>query len=393
MRLSSIYVLFSLLVGLLLSPSVSWATKLTHEPLIDINYRPDASTDEGGFWYQVEKLEQQAKVSPYRINDPELNSYLSGIICKLTPDYCNNIRVYVIDNPHFNASMYPNGMMHIWSGVFLRVENEAQLASILGHEIGHYLQTHQIQQFRQYKESQAISMVLDIAIGSVTGVNGIGTLLNSTIFAGFNRDQERQADTIGLELMGYAGYDTDEASKVWSLVLEEREADKSTRERSIFWSTHPASEERRQTLKEKSVTFKQSSTVMAKKGEQPFRKQVARIFKRTMSNHLSLQEYEQTETILQRLQKTGFEPSLVDYFYGELFRLRAQEGDIERAIAAYSNSALTKDCPNEAYKQLGYLYLKTKDNDLAKQNFAQYLKLESNAEDKALINYYMEMLK
>ena len=60
--------------------------------------------------------------------------------------------------------MAPNGMMQVWSGL-LRVDNEAQLASVVGHEIGHYLQRHTVERLRDAQSRSAFGMVLNIALG------------------------------------------------------------------------------------------------------------------------------------------------------------------------------------------------------------------------------------
>ncbi|MCC2608152.1 M48 family metallopeptidase [Planctobacterium marinum] len=381
-----------LLVSTLLSAFQLSATSLSIQPVIDVNYRPDPASDEGGFWYQVEKIERDVQLSPYRIKDQELNEYVQSVVCRLTPEYCANIRVYIIDNPNFNAAMFPNGMMHIWSGVFLRLENEAQLASILGHEIGHYLQTHQIQQFRELKDASAAALVIDIAVGSLTGIVGLGTLLSGSALAEFGRDQEREADIIGLEMMGHAGYDTHESGQVWGLLIAEREADLSKEERSIFWATHPTSEERLSNLNNQSTLFQEKWQKEYTREENEFRKQVAKIYHRAMSNHLSLQEYEQTESILERHKNINYDPALIEYFYGELYRLRGEPGDTQLSISAYETALQQQSCPKDAHKQLGYLYTKEKNKKLAKKHFGSYLENYPEAEDKAMIKYYMELL-
>ena len=92
-------------------------------------YRPDAGTDEGGLWHSVEKMERETARSRYRIRNAEWNRYLEEIIARLSPEFHRDMRVYLMRTPHFNASMYPNGMMNVWTGLLLRVDNEAQLAS------------------------------------------------------------------------------------------------------------------------------------------------------------------------------------------------------------------------------------------------------------------------
>jgi predicted Zn-dependent protease len=66
------------------------------------------------------------------VRDPALNAYVRSVLCKVTDDYCRDVRVYIVDVPYFNASMAPNGAMMVWTGTLLRVRNEAQLALVLG---------------------------------------------------------------------------------------------------------------------------------------------------------------------------------------------------------------------------------------------------------------------
>ena len=85
-----------------------------------------------GVWYYGRET------SPYTIKDKELNDYVKKVFCKLQPDYCQKIRIYITRIPAFNATMAGNGLMEIWSGALLHLENEAQLAAVIGHEFGHY---------------------------------------------------------------------------------------------------------------------------------------------------------------------------------------------------------------------------------------------------------------
>jgi Zn-dependent protease with chaperone function len=103
---------------------------------------PDPASDEGGLWAMIAHEEQRIRRSQLLMRDRELHDYLHTVACKLGGEHCPDIRIYPIRTPWFNASMAPNGMMQVWSGLLLRVDNEAQLAAILGHEMGHYVLHH-----------------------------------------------------------------------------------------------------------------------------------------------------------------------------------------------------------------------------------------------------------
>ena len=69
-------------------------------------------------------------------------------------------QVHLVRTPLFNASMAPNGMMQVWTGLLLRVDDEAQLAAVLGHEFGHYLARHSTERLRDAKSRSAFGAFL-----------------------------------------------------------------------------------------------------------------------------------------------------------------------------------------------------------------------------------------
>ena len=158
----------------------------------------------------------------------------------------SDIRVHLVRTPYFNASMAPNGMMQVWSGLLLRVDNEAQLAAVLGHEIGHYLARHSVERLRDAKGRAAFGQFLGI-FGALGALGQLGVLAG--MFA-YSRDHERDADRIGAILMHKSGYDVSEAGKVWGNLLRKIEARPDGAEQSVLFATHPGAEERQSTLGE-----------------------------------------------------------------------------------------------------------------------------------------------
>lgn len=127
--------------------------------------RPDLATDEGGLWALMDREETRLRRSPFVVRDHGLREYLHGLACRLAGEHCPDIRVYPVRTPWFNASMAPNGMMQVWTGLLLRVENEAQLAAVLGHEIGHYLRRHALERLRDARSRSAFGQILGVALG------------------------------------------------------------------------------------------------------------------------------------------------------------------------------------------------------------------------------------
>ena len=362
------------------------------QPLIDPNYSPDANTDEGGFWYKVDKLESDLASSPHTIKGEPLNDYIDEIVCKLAGDYCGNIRVYLVDNPYFNASMYPNGMMHVWTGLLLRVENEAQLASVLAHEIGHYLRTHQITQWRKLRSGLAITTVLDVTL-----TFGLASLTYAGNAAAFSREQEKEADIYGVQLMAKQGYPPAAAQHLWEYIVHEREKDNSKRNGSSFWATHQEIEDLASYLADLASDYERANVVINNDllTSKKIVEQVTPHYQRFMQGHLELREYQQLEELLKRHRGMGYPQGLVDFFEGELYRLRNEEGDRALAINSYERalSDPSNTAPAVTYRELGYLYLKQKDNENALRYFDKYLAVDSDASDKEMILFYTDSLK
>ncbi|MGH8643036.1 MAG: M48 family metallopeptidase [Gammaproteobacteria bacterium] len=119
----------------------------------------------------MDKLEHSFKTSSLLVRDATINRYINGVVCRVAGPHCQDIRVYLVRIPEFNASMAPNGVMQVWSGLLLRAENEAQLAYGIGHEIGHYLRRHSLQQWHDVRRKSSLFAYVNI-LTHVVGVPG-----------------------------------------------------------------------------------------------------------------------------------------------------------------------------------------------------------------------------
>ena len=112
-------------------------------------YEPQG-VDERGQWMLADETERGMRDSHLVIRDAALDAYVRGVFCRTVgEDRCRSVRIYILRIPIFNASMYPNGMMTVWSGLLLRSRNEAELAAVLAHEFAHFERRHTLQAFRR----------------------------------------------------------------------------------------------------------------------------------------------------------------------------------------------------------------------------------------------------
>ena len=206
----------------------------------------------------------------------------------------------------------------------------------------------------------------------------------------FSRDNEREADEIGMQLMADAGYDPREAPKTWEALLAERAAMKDPGP-GIFFATHPPTEERVAALKalaERSAAGAAEPDVGADRYRaalRPFRAGLLR-------DELRLRRPAATQLVLDRLLAETGDPGEVHFFQGELYRLRADAGDDAKAIAAYERALASDSAPPETQRSLGVVLMRTKEPARARAAFARYLELQPDAEDRDIVRDYLRSL-
>jgi predicted Zn-dependent protease len=160
----------------------------------------------------------------------------------------------VVDDASVNAFALPGGFLFITRGLLAHLENEAQLASVLGHEIGHVTAQHSVNQISKAQLAQA-GLGLGLGLGAalsetVAALGGLGAQGLQLLFLKFSRDDERQADDLGLRYALKAGYDVREMPKVFAL-LGRVSADAGGGRLPGWLATHPEPEERVQRSEKK----------------------------------------------------------------------------------------------------------------------------------------------
>lgn len=154
--------------------------------------------------------------------------------------------VVLIDNPGTaNAFCLPGGKMAVYTGILPITQNEAGLAVVMGHEIGHALARHGAQRVSQAMITQGAAEALSAAKPDWGGYIQTGLVgLNLLVSMPFGRSQELDADHTGLILMARAGYDPREATRFWSRMAAMTGGDGGPE----FLSTHPSHQTRIQQM-------------------------------------------------------------------------------------------------------------------------------------------------
>lgn len=345
--------------------------------------RPELASDEGGLWSMMDREEARLRRSPFAIRDAELRDYVQDLACRLGGSHCRDIRVHLVHTPLFNASMAPNGMMQVWSGLMLRMENEAQLAAVLGHEIGHYLERHTLDRLRDAKSRTAFAQFLG-AFGVVGAIGQLGVLAGGLAYS---RDQERDADRIGVQLVHQAGYDAAEATKVWQNMLLESKARQGDdgRQDNPMLASHPAPEEREETLAALAKALPGGV-----KNENQWRERTRRFRREWLMDEIKRGRQDESIALFTRMLRTDAADAEVLYARGEAYRLRGQETDFDAALADFDAACRAGGEPPETHRSMGLIYRLRNRNEEAAEGFRRYLAAAPNAPDALMVKSYLE---
>jgi predicted Zn-dependent protease len=145
--------------------------------------------------------------------DADLQTYVSRVGQKLArqSELPNLTFTFtVLDSPIVNAFALPGGYVYVSRGLLTLAGNEAELASVLGHEIGHVTARHSAE---RYGQSMAVG-IASVGLGVFGGnlASQAGQSLGTLALRSYSRDQELESDTLGIRYMARAGYDTEAAA-------------------------------------------------------------------------------------------------------------------------------------------------------------------------------------
>jgi predicted Zn-dependent protease len=347
--------------------------------------RPDIATDEGGLWALMDREEAKLRRGSFVVRDPAWRDYLADLACRLGGDHCPDMRVYTVRTSLFNASMAPNGMMQVWTGLLLRMENEAQLAAVIGHEIGHYLQRHSLERLRDARAKSAFATLM-APFGLVGLVGQMGALAS---LLAFSREHENEADRIGLALMKKAALDAREAAKVWANVRAELAAGPGgdPAQRSVMMATHPGIAERQSELE------RLSDGEGGDTGEARYLARLEPLLWGLAEDELKRAQYDESIVLFTRLCEKRAQRGDLRWFRGEAKRLRAQGSDVAEAVADFEAALALDKPPPQAHRSLAFVHREQGRKPEAAAAFKKYLEAAPTASDAGLVQSYLSDLQ
>jgi len=331
---------------------------------------------------EVDQAEELIRHSGNLYGDPELDAYLQSVLDRLFPDQPGKLHVRVISDSEFNAFCMPSGDIYFNTGALLRIQDEAQLASVLGHEGTHYTGDHgylSVVRGKNTSRWMVLGTVIDPLLASVAAVSSM---------AGYSREHERDADRGGFERMTRTGYAAAAGAEIFQRLDRELLARKLPRA-AFFYADHPAVAERIASFQslareQPGGTLRNAEDYLART-ERARMAALAKIHQR--SDGALLVFLLDNEGTLAQL------PPSARYYLAEGFRMRDAAGDQARAVDEYQQTASAAPDFAPSYQALGLVHLRAGRKAEALAMFQKYLALDPDGRQAGYARGYVQQLQ
>ncbi len=389
-------------------------------------FRPEA--DEQALWATAEKEEAALVKRAKFYDDPQLTEYLSSLAGRLLSGAVRASgapapRIQVIRDPTLNLFAMPNGRVYVHTGLLSAVQNEAQLATVLGHELAHFTGRHALRLAREghspptpYTASSTAASIGAAIGGSHGAAENLGTAVLSptanAVFGlglavatraavtGYSADLERAADREGLERLVQAGYDPAEAPDTFKLLLKDF-GDRGTVETFYFGKTARLQERfNSNSILVQTRRGPASGESRRDRDEEAFAVRMRTVVRENAFEDIRLGRFTLASKQLDRVLDVTPNDPVAHLYYGDWHRLRAQQAKngadkatgVQRALAGYERAVELDPGFADPYRQLGFLYYQQRQSAKARGAFEKYLALKPDAPDARRIREYLEEL-
>jgi predicted Zn-dependent protease len=367
-------------------------TVILPQSLMALDRPETAPIEEGHLWEAAQQKQQQLDQSGLIYQDPILESYLNSVADKLAGQARVSgkpFRVRIIKSPFLNAFTYPNGICYIHTGLLARLDNEAQLAALLAHEMIHYLRCHSIKEIRYLNQQ---STHYDKEQPSDEQRIHRDHLLRHTraALSAYRMEAEFEADEEGLKLVIQAGYDPHQTLHLFEHLKVEMI--KENLQEPYLSLTHPILQTRIARFKKILAALPQGA-IGKIKNEHKFKTHLRQMILNNVHLDLKVGRFDQARQIAEKFLSQYGENAQMYYLLGEVYRQqRTSPQDLVRAKHYYEMAIrLDSEFP-ESYRALGLIFYKKGEMQTAKKYFEASLALAPNASENSFIRDYLRRI-
>ena len=355
-------------------------------------------------------------------DDPDLAAYLASIVDRLSSEDERGARpspiaIIVLRDPTLNAFAMPTGHIFVHTGLLVRVENEAQLATILARELTHVTRGHADSQRGRAVPMPdvvgAIARTISTATAIPAGREEAGSAVLSPVFRailgkplaiayaaaveGYGASLARDADAGAVERLRRAAYDAKDAARVFEHLRAAARAGGAVER--FFYGRETALAERTETVTRLLTAEGAAATARPETAapSEMFTSVRAPMLRDNAKLELAAGRFRLAQEQLDRALAAAPKDPRARLLYGNLYRLRAQrarsvadQDELARqAFTSYEECIALDPEMTEVHRQLGLLYYQLHQIARAREAFARYLALRPGAPDAARVREYL----
>lgn len=255
--------MFNKFIPALLGASLLIACTTSPTGRTQLTFMPDTQVNQMGL-QAFDNLKKQKPIS----TNPQYNQFVSCVAEAITYETGGRWEVVIFEDKSLNAFALPGNKIGIHTGMVELVDNQDQLAAVIGHEVGHVLAKHSNERLSQeFAVTQGISLIQAVTAPQTTlgqsaiGLLGIGAQYG--VILPYSRLHESEADIMGLDLMAKAGFDPNQSIVLW----QKMDQASNGQQPAEFLSTHPSHGTRIQELQKhmpQAMQYRQQALAIGK---------------------------------------------------------------------------------------------------------------------------------
>ncbi len=336
-------------------------------------------------------------------DDPLLDAYMTDLTQRIVAVAKPKPYVYrtrVVNDATVNAFTFGGGLLYFYAGLVARMENEAQLAMVMAHEIAHVTERHVP---NGIEKSYGIQLLGNVALAAGQATGGLalqGEALKKTYeytmaasLSGHGRSQESEADEVGMSYLVKAGYDPREAPRTFEQLLKQY-GDQS-RFQNFFYGSHPTNVSRIERCTELART-RYAKDVAERKlmvNGQEFLRRSRELVLAVGKLDYEGKKFGSAEAMFEKALRAEPKDPAPHYYLGKIALETAGPAGLDRAIARFRGATTADARYAPAFRELGLAYYRKGERPGAISAFERYLALEPNASDAARIKQSIAELR
>jgi len=340
-------------------------------------------------------------------DDRLFQEYVSRVGHSLVPEWVDRNEIQfnfsIVNDPELNAFALPDGTIVIHTGLLATLENEAQLATVLGHEIAHVTHKHGYRGYKRAQKMQWVALGAAVAAAAIdadrkawegpswasTLVSLGATLTLTAAVNGHGRNLEDDADRVGLNYALDAGYDPFQAPRVWeifSLHTSDRNAVSNW-----FFSNHSTHRARIGNLTQEINRYYRDrlDPETLNRNEEEYSRMVARLRRHNAVMDYERKELKNAETAFRSILKSNPDDAIAHLYLGKIVWDTQGMAGGDAALEELKRASEIDPALADPYREKGFIYYSLGYRESAIEAFRTYVEMAPNAADAEEIRGYL----